>query len=129
MAELSGYVKEGLTILEFGCGRGAGTVYLSELLKTEQANGTDNNESLIQYCAKQYRYNNLGKEMNWCILDAEFPQEEVRPQRIDLFFSIQSLHQVGNRKQFFHNLANIMKPDSKLLLCDFFFNEAGLDES
>ena len=64
-------VKEGLTFVEFGCGRGAGTVYLSELLKTDQANGTDNNESLIQYCAKQYRFNNLGKEMNWCILDVK----------------------------------------------------------
>jgi hypothetical protein len=70
----------------------------------------------------------MGKEMNWCILDAQTPQEEVRPYRVEIFIFIQGLHQVRNRKAFFHNLANIMKPESKLVLCDFFFNETGLDE-
>ena len=45
--EFLGPVKEDLLLVEFGCGRGAGTVYMSELLKTKQSNGTDFNESLI----------------------------------------------------------------------------------
>ena len=31
--EFLGKVDEDLTMVEFGCGRGAGTLYLSELLK------------------------------------------------------------------------------------------------
>ena len=68
-----GKVPEDLSMIEFGCGRGAGTMVLSELLKTSSSNGTDFNESLIQYCAKAYRFNNLGRKMNWCLLDAMTP--------------------------------------------------------
>lgn len=127
--EFLGKVDEDLVMLEFGCGRGAGTLYLSELLKIKDANGTDFHETTIQYCAKQYKYNNLGRLMNWCLIDAQFPQEEIRPKRIDLFFFIQGLHQVNNIKQFFFNTANLMKNDSKLVICDFFFGQDGLKES
>lgn len=83
-----GKVQEGLTMVEFGCGRGAGTLYLSEVLKLKEAHGTDFHETQIQYCAKQYKYNNLGLEINWCLVDAEKPQDEIKPNRVDLFFFI-----------------------------------------
>ena len=36
---------------------------------------------------------------------------------------------VDKKKKFFFNTANLMKPDSKLVICDFFFEKSGLKES
>lgn len=35
---------------------------------------------------------------------------------------------VKNKKIFFLNMTNLMKPESKFLICDFFFGKTGLDE-
>ena len=66
--------------------------------------------------------------MNWCLLDAMTPQDEVRPNMVDLFVFIQGLHAVKDRRKFFANVANLMKPTTRLILCDFFFNSTGLKE-
>jgi SAM-dependent methyltransferase len=111
---------------DLGCGRGAGTIYLSELLKTRQQNGLDYNESLIQYCARGYQYNNLGRKINWCLLDACALHEEVKAGMLDLIFFVQGLHQIRSPALFFKEIAVTLKPTSRLILADFFFDCEGL---
>lgn len=104
--------KEGLRVLEIGCGTGS-NLRLYQKSGCE-VNGIDLSPSMVKVATKK-----LGEQANIKLGDAS--QMPYPDNHFDLVIAMLTLHEVPNsiRAPIINEMRRVMKPDGRLLIVDF----------
>jgi len=111
----------GKDVLEIGCGRGGGAVYIATRLGPRSVTGVDLCKSSIAYCRTRYDVSNLTFEQG----DAEaltFPDASF-----DAVVNIESSHCYNRSEDFLDAVARVLRPGGYFLFADFRI-ERGLEQ-
>lgn len=111
----SGYmINENCSIVEVGCGKGAGAEYMINKFKPEKYIGIDYSKKAIDFCRETYRQ----------IKNADFVQGDahaipVQDYSADIVLNVESSHIYKDQNKFFKEVYRVLKPEGKFLLTDY----------
>lgn len=91
------------TILDFGCGGGYGTEYLSRFTN-KKVFGFDKDKQTIRIAKKFFNEN---KKINFC--------DKIPKKKFDIIVSFQVIEHIKDRSKYYKNLKKILKPNGYIL--------------
>jgi ubiquinone/menaquinone biosynthesis C-methylase UbiE len=104
------------TVLDLGCGRGAGLMYIHRNYSSKKSIGIDFSSQNIRFCKKYSKMNNL----EFFLADAEkLPLED---QSVDVVLCVESSHCFGNFKAVLTEVRRVLRNKGVFLLADFVGN-------
>lgn len=117
-AQLYNFIAKGATIknkdiLEVGCGRGGGLIFIYNYFEPNSATGLDMDKKSIEFCRKHY---NNGR--------AEFYQGNAQninfqDHAFDVVLNVESSHRYPRMQDFLNEAYRVLKPGGYLLFADF----------
>jgi MPBQ/MSBQ methyltransferase len=102
------------TILDAGCGLGAGTELIAEQFPDAAVTGLNISEQQIRECIK-----NGGRGVNYRVMDAAFP--EFPNESFDLITSVEAVFHFNTRRDFLRNCNKLLQPGGHLIFSDILF--------
>jgi ubiquinone/menaquinone biosynthesis C-methylase UbiE len=110
------YIKQGMTVLDFGCGPGFFTVDLAELVgETGQVIAVDLQEGMLDRLRKKIQ----NTELQDRILLHQCEANRIGWSKpVDFFLAFYMLHEVPDPEGFFNEMEKILKPQGKGLLVE-----------
>lgn len=111
----TGYmINEKCSVVEVGCGKGAGAEYVMRKFKPKNYTGIDYSETAIDFCTNTYQ---LIKNANFIRGDAhDLPLEN---NSVDVVLNIESSHIYKDQNKFFSEVHRILKNEGKFLITDY----------
>jgi ubiquinone/menaquinone biosynthesis C-methylase UbiE len=113
---LAPYVKEGMTVLDIGCGPGFFSI---ELAKIVGINGkvisADLQEGMLQKLSDKIHGTDLEKRI--VLVKSEKDKINV-PERIDFALVFYMVHEVPDKENFFRELKSILNDNGKILIVE-----------
>lgn len=104
---------EGKHVVEIGCGRGGGLMFILKHLKPKSALGIDYSRRNLDFCKKNYN----DKDLSFSWGDSE--NLPIKSGSIDYVICIDSSHCFGNLKVSFSEIERILKKNGHFFLSDF----------
>lgn len=102
------------SILEVGCGKGAGAEFLINKFKPMKYTGIDFSEVAIAFCKEKFRNN---KQAEFICADAlKIPLDN---HSVDIVINVESSHIYRDFDQFLKEVNRILKPGGKFLITDY----------
>jgi ubiquinone/menaquinone biosynthesis C-methylase UbiE len=123
------YVKEGMTVLDVGCGPGFFSTAMAHMVgKSGRVIAADLQEGMLK---------KLGDKIQGTELEGRVTLHKSEKQRIgvlgkvDFVLAFYVIHELPNQKAFFEELKSILTPKGQLLLAEplFFVRKAEFDET
>jgi len=113
---LSPYVKEGMKVLDVGCGPGFFSVELAKMVGTGgQVYAVDLQEGMLQKLRDKIHGTPLEKN----IQPIKCKQDEINvPEKVDFILAFYMVHEVPNKDKFFAALKYILKENGKFLIVE-----------
>ncbi|HTY37800.1 MAG TPA: class I SAM-dependent methyltransferase [Bacteroidota bacterium] len=113
---LSPFVKQGMTVLDVGCGPGFFTVDLADLVGTEgSVIAADLQEGMLQKVRAKVGGTELGKRIRF----VQCRNDNVNvTEPVDFILAFYMVHEVPNKRAFFNQLAAILKENGTFLLIE-----------
>jgi ubiquinone/menaquinone biosynthesis C-methylase UbiE len=113
---LSPYVKEGMKILDVGCGPGFFSVELAKMVGTGgQVYAVDLQEGMLQ----KLRDKIYGTPLEKIIQLIKCERDEINvPEKVDFILAFYMVHEVPNKDKFFAALKNILKENGAFLIVE-----------
>ncbi len=105
---------EGRSVVEVGCGRGAGSARLAKTRRPASLLGVDLNENLIKSCQESHRAANL------CFQQGDAQDLPIPAGTVDVVINIESSHCYPSRSRFFEEVARVLRPGGAFLFADIF---------
>ena len=117
---LKNYVKEGMTVLDFGCGPGFFTLSLAEIVgKAGKIIAVDLQEAMLD----KLRQKISGKEIEQQIVLRKCTEDNiVVNEKVDLVLAFYVVHELPNPNNFFNEIYSIIKSGGKLLFIEPIFH-------
>jgi ubiquinone/menaquinone biosynthesis C-methylase UbiE len=113
---LNPFVKEGMTVLDVGCGPGFFTVEIAKMLNgTGNVIAADVQDGMLDIIRKKIQGTLLEQSIE--LHKSEFESVGVT-EKVDLVFAFWMVHEVRNQRKFFEELASILKPDGLFLIIE-----------
>jgi len=117
--ELTRFVDEqgwpGKTVLEVGCGRGGGLLYLAWRLKPASVTGLDSSANAIRHCRTSAVRQKL--EVNFEVGDAL--KLAALGRRFDVVLSVEASHIFRCQLAFLEQVHQCLRPGGQVLLADY----------
>jgi len=100
-------------LVEIGCGRGGGLLYLVKRWAPESAIGIDISKAFIKFCNRYY------KEERLTFLHGDAQKLPLVNNSCDLVINIESSHRYENFAKFLSEVHRVLRNDGLLLLSDY----------
>ena len=113
---LGAYIKEGMTVLEVGCGPGFFSIDMAKMVgETGQVIAADLQEGMLEKLRDKIKGTELeGRiRLHKCEEDKTGVSEDV-----DFVLLFYVVHEVPNMKEFFKEIATILKPNGQVLIVE-----------
>ena len=113
---LSGYVKEGMTVMDIGCGMGYFTLVLAEIVgDTGKVIGVDLQQQMLDIMLKRATKKGLVQRI---IPQRATPTAIGVTTPADFGLAFWMIHEVPDVTSFFKEVSTILKPSAKLLYAE-----------
>lgn len=113
---LAPYVREGMTVVDVGCGPGFFSIELAKMVgKSGKVFSVDLQEGML----RKLRNKIHGTELEERIQLVKSEQDKINvPERVDFILAFYMVHEVPNKERFFEALKNMLKDKGQLLLVE-----------
>ncbi|MFA0823168.1 MAG: class I SAM-dependent methyltransferase [Methanomethylovorans sp.] len=126
---LNPYVKEGMTVLEVGCGPGFFTIDLARMVGDDgRVVAADLQEGMLQRLQEKIQ----GSEIEHRIALHKCTEDKIGVSgKFDLVFLFYMVHEVPNKKAFFNELSSVLKTNGKIYMVEppFHVSKKDFEES
>jgi len=113
---LSPYVKEGMKVLDVGCGPGFFSVEIAKMVgNSGKVFSVDLQEGMLQKVKNKISGTTLEERIN--LIKCEQDKIEV-PEKVDFILAFYMVHEVPNKDGLFNTLRNILKEKGELLIVE-----------
>jgi len=113
---LSPFVKEGMKVLDVGCGPGFFSVELAKMVGTNgRVYAVDLQEGMLQKLHDKIRGTSLEKNIQLIKCEKD---DIVIPVKVDLILAFYMVHEVPNKDKLFTTLKNFLNESGKLLIVE-----------
>jgi SAM-dependent methyltransferase len=109
----------GRTVVEVGCGAGAGSAHLARAYQPASLLGIDLNKNLIAWCCEHYDAANLQFRQG----DAQ--SLPIASGGVDAVVNVESSHCYPSRLRFFEEVVRVLRPGGVFLFADLLFPVSG----
>ena len=111
----NGYmINENSSVVEVGCGKGAGAEFFIKKFQPKNYTGIDFSEKAIDFCTSTYKQND---DINFICADAQnIPLAE---DSADVVVNVESSHLYKNQDIFFKEVYRILRTNGKFLFTDY----------
>ncbi len=107
-------ISENYSVVEVGCGKGAGAEFLIKKFKPGKFTGIDYSEKAISFCNDNYR-----QIENADFICADAHRLPVGEQSADVVINVESSHIYKSMDKFLKEVYRVLKPDGKFLIADY----------
>ena len=113
---LKPYIKEGMTVLDIGCGPGFFTVAIAELVgKSGKVIAADLQEGMLQKLQKKIQ----GTELEKRIMLQKTEQDKIGiTEKVDFILAFYMVHEVPNQENFFKELKSVLNEDGLVFIVE-----------
>ena len=113
---LEDYVKDGMTVLDLGCGPGFFSVEMARLVgESGRVIATDLQEGMLQKLKKKIQ----GTEIEETIKLHKCEEDKIGiSDNVDFVLAFYMVHEVPDQKKFFREIKSILKPNGKALIVE-----------
>jgi ubiquinone/menaquinone biosynthesis C-methylase UbiE len=106
----------GRTVVEVGCGPGAGSAHLARTYRPASLLGVDLNKDMITWCREHHDVANLQ------FLQGDAQDLPIASNSADAVINIESSHCYPSRLRFFEEIMRILRPGGSFLFADIIFS-------
>ena len=113
---LKPFIKEGMTVLDIGCGPGFFSLEMAKILHgTGKVIAADLQEGMLEKTGRKINEANLAQtvELHKC----DFGKIGI-VEKVDFAFAFWMVHEVRNQEKFLEELASILKPDGLIYIIE-----------
>jgi ubiquinone/menaquinone biosynthesis C-methylase UbiE len=113
---LGNYIKEGMTVLDFGCGPGMFAMELAKMVgKNGKVNAVDLQQGMLDILQSKIKGTELEKRivLHKCEKDTISVKENI-----DFALAFFVAHEVPDQKHFFEEVYSILNPSGKLIMIE-----------
>lgn len=113
---LGPYVKEGMTVLDFGCGPGFFSIDLARMVgKSGRVIAADLQEGMLQKLRKKIQ----GTELEGRITLHKCEKNKIGLlEEVDFVLAFYLLHEIPNQETFFNEIESILKPNGQIFIAE-----------
>lgn len=113
---LSRYIKEGMTVLDLGCGPGFFSIDIARMVgKSGRVIASDLQEGMLQKIRDKIH----GTELEERITLHQSPKGRIGvSENVDFVLAFYMIHEVPNQEEFFNEMRSIFKPDGRALIVE-----------
>ena len=126
---LSPYIREGMTVLDFGCGPGYFTIDMAQMVgKTGRVFATDLQDGMIQKLKAKIQ----GTEIELRIILHKSEANKIGlTEEVDFVLAFYVVHELTDKVSFFNELSSILRPKGKILIVEppFHVSKAAFSET
>lgn len=126
---LSPYIKEGMTVLDFGCGPGYFTIDIARMVgKSGRVIAVDLQEGMLQKLREKIH----GTELEERIILHKCEENTIGvSSNIDFALAFYMVHELSNQEEFFKEIETILKPKGQFLIVEppFHVSKAVFEET
>lgn len=113
---LSPYIKEGMKVLDVGCGPGFFSIELAKMVgKNGKVFSVDMQEGMLQIIKNKIRGTSLDGIINLIKCDQD---EIIVPEKVDFILAFYMVHEVPDKDKFFSTMKNIMYEKGAFLIVE-----------
>ncbi len=113
---LSPFVKEGMKVLDVGCGPGFFSVELAKMVGTDgEVYAVDLQEGMLQKLQNKIRGTSLEKIIQLIKCEKD---NIVIPEKVDFILAFYMVHEVPDKNQLFRTLKNILNENGEFLIVE-----------
>lgn len=113
---LSPYVKEGMTVLDLGCGPGVFSIPMARMVgKTGKVFSADLQEGMLQKVYDKIKGTELEERIE--LVKCEKDSINVR-EPVEFILTFYMVHEVPDKNSLFKQLKSVLKPGGRLLLVE-----------
>ena len=126
---LEPYIEEGMTVLDIGCGPGFFSIDMAQLVgESGRVIAADLQEGMLQKLRDKIQ----GTELERRITLHKCKENKIGvSENVDFVLAFYMVHEAPNQKEFFREIASILKPDGRVLIVEppFHASKKGFEES
>lgn len=113
---LGPYIKEGMTVLDMGCGPGFFSVEMAELVgKSGRVIAVDLQEGMLRKLKDKIQ----GTELEKRIVLHQCKKNNIGvSQPVDFVLAFYMLHEIPNPEEFFKEIQSILKPNGQIIIVE-----------
>lgn len=113
---LSPYIREGMTVLDIGCGPGFFSIEIAKMVgKNGKVISTDLQKGMLQKLGDKIR----GTELEERIILVQCGKDTINvSEKIDFGLAFYMVHEVPNKESFFKELKSIVKEKGQILVVE-----------
>lgn len=113
---LTPYIKEGMRVLDLGCGPGSFTIDIAEMVgKSGRVIAVDLQEGMLQKLRDKIQ----GTELEERITLHKSNENRIGvSEKVDFVLCFYVVHELPNQKEFFQELKSILKPEGQALIVE-----------
>lgn len=105
---------EGRSVVEVGCGHGAGSAHLARTHRPRSLLGVDINTDLIAWCVEHQQVANLQ------FLQGDAQDLPIADSTVDVLVNVESSHCYPSRSRFFDEVMRVLRPGGSFVFADVF---------
>ncbi len=113
---LGPYIKEGMTVLDLGCGPGFFSIDMAQMVgKSGQIVASDLQEGMLQKVRAKIK----GTELEERILLHKCEKNKIGvSEHVDFFLLFYMVHEVPNKEEFFNEIGTILRTNGQVLIVE-----------
>ena len=113
---LGPYIKEGMTVLDVGCGPGFFSIDLAQMVgKSGRVIASDLQEGMLQKLSKKIQ----GTELEERIILHKCEKNRIGLSRnVDFVLAFYMVHEIPNQEDFFNEIKSILKPNGQVFIVE-----------
>lgn len=113
---LSPYIKEGMTVLDVGCGPGFFSIEIAKMVgKNGKVFSIDMQEGMLQKIRSKIKGTELEKRIELVKCEQD---KIVVPEKVDFILAFYMVHEVPDKEKLFQQLKNILNENGKFLIVE-----------
>jgi ubiquinone/menaquinone biosynthesis C-methylase UbiE len=113
---LKPYIKEGMTVLDLGCGPGFFTMDIAQMVgKSGKVIASDLQEGMLEKTKSKFH----GTELEQRLTLHQCRENKIGfSQKVDFILAFYMVHEIPDKKAFFNELETIIKPNGQILIVE-----------
>ena len=112
---LAPYIKNNMTVLDFGCGPGFFTIEIAKILgQSGKVIAIDIQDGMLEKIRKKIKGTSLEQNIE---LHKYYDRIDIT-EKIDFIIAFYVIHEVQNKDKLFEELKSILKPNGKILIVE-----------
>jgi ubiquinone/menaquinone biosynthesis C-methylase UbiE len=117
---LKPYIKEGMTVLDMGCGPGFFSIDLARMVgNSGRVIACDLQEGMLQKLRNKIR----GTELEERVALHKCEEDKIGvSEKVDFVLAFYMVHEVPDQEKFFNEIASLLKPNGRVFLAEPLFH-------